>query len=168
MSGTDTALFKGRFDSRRTACAAAGATMKKAATAASGMSAQRFRRPGCLTFLFAKNGEKLSGSDSRALTARRKLCRSQCGLAFHSAPLPGTRLSPRPAENRRKFAGANDGDAGRNYSCVPISLLWFQSMVGSDAGSVATSGVVLSSFRCARFSSFILRFSMRFISFCRF
>src|SRR6266849_2046249 len=42
-------------------------------------------------------------------------------------------------------------------------------MVGSDAGSYATSVVVvLSSFRCARFSSFILRFSMRFISFCRF
>src|SRR5437879_7027649 len=42
-------------------------------------------------------------------------------------------------------------------------------MVGSDAGSCSTSGaLVLSSFLCARFSSFILRFSMRFISFCRF
>src|SRR6267378_925081 len=42
-------------------------------------------------------------------------------------------------------------------------------MVGSDAGSYVTSlGAGLSSFRCARFSSFILRFSMRFISFWRF
>src|ERR1700676_3720390 len=41
-------------------------------------------------------------------------------------------------------------------------------MVGSDAGSCSTSGaLVLSCFRCARFSSFILRFSMRFISFWR-
>src|SRR6266481_937755 len=42
-------------------------------------------------------------------------------------------------------------------------------MVGSDAGSYVTSlAGGLSSFRCARFSSFILRFSMRFISFWRF
>src|SRR6267143_3126795 len=42
-------------------------------------------------------------------------------------------------------------------------------MVGSDAGSCSTSGaLVLSSLLCARFSSFILRFSMRFISCCRF
>src|ERR1700694_2251980 len=42
-------------------------------------------------------------------------------------------------------------------------------MVGSDAGSCSTSGaLVLSCFRCARFSSFILRFSMPFISFWRF
>src|SRR6267142_6909968 len=42
-------------------------------------------------------------------------------------------------------------------------------MVGSDAGSYVISVAGgLSSFRCARFSSFILRFSMRFISFWRF
>src|SRR5207253_4071112 len=60
-------------------------------------------------------------------------------------------------------------DVSRDYSCELISLLWFQSIVGSAAGSYATSVlVVLSSLRWARFSSFILRFSMRFISFCRF
>src|SRR5467141_864917 len=42
-------------------------------------------------------------------------------------------------------------------------------MVGSDAGSYVISlAGGLSSLRCARFSSFILRFSMRFISFWRF
>src|SRR5438874_864829 len=57
----------------------------------------------------------------------------------------------------------------RNYSCELSSLLWFQSIVGSEAGSYVTSlAGGLSSFRCARFSSFILRFSMRFISFWRF
>src|SRR5258708_33440671 len=78
-SGPDTALFKGGFDSRRTACAAAGATMKKAAAAANTMNAQRFRRPGCMTFLFAQNGEKLR--ESRASAAGRKLYRSQIGRA---------------------------------------------------------------------------------------
>jgi hypothetical protein len=42
-------------------------------------------------------------------------------------------------------------------------------MVGSRAGSVPVSlGVVLSILRWTRFSSFILRFSIRFISFCLF
>src|SRR6266849_3819141 len=80
-SGPDTALFKGGFDSRSTACAAAGTTMKKAAAAANRMSTQRLRRPGCMTFLFAKKGEELR--ESWALTAGRKLYRSGGGLLFH-------------------------------------------------------------------------------------
>jgi hypothetical protein len=56
-------------------------------------------------------------------------------LRIHSGRSVQTRLFAQPAKERGKFAGANDGDAGRDYSCVLISLLWFQSMVGSEAGS---------------------------------
>src|SRR2546429_7598509 len=96
--GPDTALFRAGFDSRRTACATAGATMKKAATAANRMSAQGFRRLGCMTFLFAKNGEKLR--ESWAMTAGRKLYRSRSGLLFHSGATVRTRLPLRPAHER--------------------------------------------------------------------
>src|ERR1700682_3115015 len=102
-SGPDTALFRGGFDSRRTACAAAGATMKKAAATANRMNAQRFRQPGCMTFLFAKSGEKLR--ESRASAAGRKLYRSRGGLLFHSGAAVRTELSLRPADERRKSAG---------------------------------------------------------------
>src|SRR6266571_7756336 len=117
-SGPDTALFRAGFDSRRTACAAAGATMKKAATVANRMSTQRFRRPGCMTFLFAKNGEELR--ESWATTAGRKLYRSRGGLLFHSGAAAQTGLPSRPADEQKKSAGA--AEASRNHSCELISL----------------------------------------------
>src|SRR6266550_50479 len=109
-SGPDTALFRAGFDSRRTACAAAGATMKKAATVAR-MSTQRFRRPGCMTFLFAKNGEELR--ESWATTAGRKLYRSRSGLLFHSGAAVRTGLPLRPANERGDLpAGPRLNSAG--------------------------------------------------------
>src|SRR6266852_7202053 len=72
--GPETELLSGGVDSRRTACAAAGATMKKAAATANRTSAQNFRRPGCIIFLFAKNGEMFR--ENRPSTAERKLYRS--------------------------------------------------------------------------------------------
>src|SRR5438445_294470 len=54
--GPETALFRGGLDSRRTAWAAAGATLKKTATATSRRNARRLRRAGCMTFLFASGG----------------------------------------------------------------------------------------------------------------
>src|SRR5260370_30773968 len=80
--GPDTALFNDGDDSRRTACAAAGAMIKKAAAVANKMKTQKFRRPGCMTFLFANNGEELR--ESCASTAGRKLYRRRRGLLFHS------------------------------------------------------------------------------------
>src|SRR5712692_7007734 len=120
-SGPDTALFKDGLDSRRTACAAAGATVKKAAATTNNMSAQRIRGPGCMTFLFAKNGERLR--ESRVTTAGRKLYRSRGGLLFHSGAAARTRQSPRPADKRRKSPGEIEAEAGRNHSCELISLL---------------------------------------------
>src|ERR1700674_1288796 len=120
-SGPDTALFRAGFDSRRTACAAAGATMKKTATAANRMSTQRFRRPGCMTFLFAKNGEELR--KSWASTAGRKLYRSGGGLLFHSGAAVRTGLSLRPADEPRKSAGGTVAVFSRSHSCALISLL---------------------------------------------
>src|SRR5260370_19867581 len=58
-SGPVTALFRAGFDSRRIACAAAEGTPKKAPIEAIRMSAQKFRRAGCMTFLFAKKRDKL-------------------------------------------------------------------------------------------------------------
>src|SRR5258708_24829326 len=58
-SGPVTALFRAGFDSRRIACAAAEGTPKKAPIEAIRMSAQKFGRAGCMTFLFAKKSEKL-------------------------------------------------------------------------------------------------------------
>src|SRR6267143_249642 len=106
-SGPNTALFRAGFDSRRTACATAGATMKKAATAANRMSTQGFRRPGCMTFLFAKNDEK--PRESWVSTARRKLYRSRGELLFHSGAAVRTGLPLRPADERRKSAGGTGG-----------------------------------------------------------
>src|SRR2546421_1055799 len=120
-SGPDTALFRGGFDSRRTACAAAGATIQKAATAANRMIAQRFRRPDRMTFLFTQNGEKLRGN--RASTAGRKLYRSRGGLLFHSGAATQTGLSLRPGDERRKSAGETEAEARRNHSRELISLL---------------------------------------------
>src|SRR5258707_13833101 len=58
-SGPVTRVFRAGFDSRRIACAAAEGTPKKAPIEAIRMSAQKFRRAGCMTFLFAKKSEKL-------------------------------------------------------------------------------------------------------------
>src|SRR5260370_37100304 len=58
-SGTVTSLFSAGFDSRRIACAAAEGTLKKAPIEAIRISAQKFRRAACMTFLFAKKSEKL-------------------------------------------------------------------------------------------------------------
>ncbi len=120
-SGPDTALIRDGLDSRRTACAAAGATVKKAAATANKMSAQRFRRPGRMTFLFAKNGEKLR--ESWVTDAGRKLYSSRGGLLFHSGAAARTTQSPRPADERKKFAGETEAESGRNHSCELISLL---------------------------------------------
>src|SRR6266849_4619322 len=120
-SGPDTALFRDGVDSSRTACAAAGATVKKAAATANNMSAQRIRRPVCMTFLFANNGEWLR--ESWVTTSGRKLYRSRGGLLFHSGTAARTRHFPRPADERRKSAGETEAEAGRNQSCELISLL---------------------------------------------
>src|SRR6266849_8764239 len=112
------ALIRDGLDSRRTACAAAGATVKKAAATANKMSAQRFRRPGRMTFLFAKNGEKLR--ESWVTAAGRKLYSSRGGLLFHSGAAARTTQSPRPADERKKFAGETEAESGRNHSCELI------------------------------------------------
>src|SRR5713101_9397401 len=109
-SGPDTALFKDGLDSRRTACAAAGATVNKAAATANKMSAQRFRRPGRMTFLSAKNGEKLR--ESWVSTAGRKLYRSRGGLLFHSGAAARRRQSPRRADQRKESAGDTEAETG--------------------------------------------------------
>src|SRR6266849_6707244 len=109
-SGPDTALFRAGFDSRRTACAAAGATMKKAATAPNRMSTQGFRRPGCMISLFAKNNEKLR--ESWVSTAGRKLYRSRGGLLFHSGAAARRRQSPRRADQRKESAGDTEAETG--------------------------------------------------------
>src|SRR5260370_15857121 len=110
--GPDTAPFRGGFDSISTACAAAGAAIKKAAATAIRMSAQRFLRPGCMTFPFAKNGEKLR--ESYASIAGRKLYRSGGGLLFHSEAASRTGLFPRPAKGCRKSAGGANPQGGQN------------------------------------------------------
>src|SRR6267143_1301869 len=95
-SGPDTALFRDGVDSRRTACAAAGVTIKKTATAANRMNAQRLRRPGCMTLLFAEYGEKLR--ESWALTAGGKLYRSRGGMLIHSGVAAQIGLALRPSD----------------------------------------------------------------------
>src|SRR5436309_2161959 len=102
-SGPDTALFRGGLDSRRTACAAAGATIQKARTEANRMSAKTFRPPSRMTFLFAKNGEELRRN--RASPAERNLYRSRGGLLFHSSAGAQSAISLRPAEIRRRDRG---------------------------------------------------------------
>ncbi len=132
-SGPDTALFSAGLDSRRTACAEAGATINREAAVANRINVQRFRRPGCMTLLFAKSGEELC--ESWATTAGRKLYRRARGLPFHSEAGAQTGLPLRAAEEQKKSAGAVRAEVSGNYSCELISLLWFQSIVGSDAGS---------------------------------
>src|SRR5256884_5870760 len=102
-SGPDTALFRAGLDSSRTACAAAGTSINRAAAAANRMSAQRFRRPGCMTLLLPG---AVKSSVKVGLTAGRKLYRSRRGLLFHLGAGVQTGLPPRPAEERRKSAGA--------------------------------------------------------------
>src|SRR2546426_2838050 len=120
-SGPVTALFRVGLDSRRIACAAAGGTLKKATTTANKMSAQRFRRAGCITILFAKKSEKLR--KRRVSPAEGKLYRSRGGLLIHLGIAAQTVLSLPPAEERRMSAGEIWSEASRNYSCEPISLL---------------------------------------------
>src|SRR5260370_18843515 len=119
-SGPDTALFRDGYDSRRTACAAAGGRVKKAAATVNNMSAERIRGPGCMTFFFAKNGERLL--ESWVNTSGRKLYRSRGGLLFHSGAAVRTGHFPRPADERRKSAGETRAEVSRNY---PSHLLPF-------------------------------------------
>src|SRR5216684_1234003 len=101
-SGPGTVLFSAGSDSRRIACAAAEGTLKKAPIEAIRMSAQKFRRAGCMTFLFAKKSEKLR--ERRVSPAGGKLYRSRDGLRIHSVKITQTGLSLPGAEKRRKSA----------------------------------------------------------------
>src|SRR5947207_1613240 len=114
-SGPDTALFRAGLDSSRTACAAAGTSINRAAAAANRMSAQRFRRPGCMTLLLPR---AVKSSVKVGLTAGRKLYRSRRGLLFHLGAGVQTGLPPRPAEEPRKSAGA----AGRRQSRLLLRI----------------------------------------------
>src|SRR5258708_34185221 len=102
-SGPFTSLFRIGFDSRRIACATAGGAIKNAATTAFRTSAQRFRRAGCITFLFAKKGEK--PRQRQASAAEGKLYRSRDGLLIHSETAAQMALSPPSAEECRESAG---------------------------------------------------------------
>src|SRR6266852_5741967 len=111
-SGPDTALFKDGLDSRRTACAAAGPTVKKAAATANNMSAQRIRGPGCMTFLFGKNAK--GSVKARFRLPRENYTEAGVDCYFIRAPpgqgiFRGPRMSERnpPARPRLKSVEIN-------------------------------------------------------------
>jgi hypothetical protein len=116
-----------------------------------------------MTFLFAKNGEKLR--ESRASAAGRKLYRSRGGLLFHSVAAVRAELSQRPAEERRKSAGKTEAEGQskllrRAYlvAVIPIDG-WIGRGIVFDFGGV---GLILLSLRALFFLHLALLDALHF------